>query len=425
MRSVPRSAGVIAIVLALSGAACVNRIFVRHGVNPQDIVYTNVPGYGAGGGTEILEWSAKASSTPGEKQVISGLRPAPGLNIRWLGTAGFEISDDETTILVDPFVTRPTVEDSFNPFKPMEIDTAVVDKYVLKPIQASKAKPADGLKKIKAILISHTHDDHVLDAPYVLSKFPRVADRPLIVGDHNLAEVLKRYTGQEKKISWLKGIEPLEQTRSVIIEFNKKQKLEPPDTERLAKPIAGQFGNFKITAFISEHGLYDDIPLNHEGNITGKAPYTGTDLRAWLNSSLTYLIEYKGFRIFLADSPKSLHQDRVSREVMAGGRIDVLLQGIASRKRKDDDGKLISNDLPQRVRGFQPRYFVPTHFDNFFVPLKNFKVFDYEIKVVTDNSDLKGFIGGYRSDTCLNADPCPNLRMMKMFYYYSMEKLLP
>lgn len=424
MKTVPRSFGMLVILLVIVAPACINRIFVQNGVDPEDIVYNSVPGYGAGGGTDILEWTAKSSSTQGEKQVPSSLKPARGLNIRWLGTAGFEISDDDTTILLDPFVTRPSVEDSFNPFKPLRVDTGAVDKYVLKPIQASKPTPAEGMRKIKAILISHTHDDHVLDAPYVLAKFPKAADRPLIAGDPNLIDVLRRYAGQEKEISWLKGVDPLDQTRSVIIEFNKKQKLEP-DASPLARPIPGAFGHFKITAFISEHGLYDDIPLNHEGNISGKAPFTGADLRAYLNSSLTYLIEYKGLRIFAADSPRFLHIERVSAEVMAGGRIDVLLQGIASRKARDDDGTPLSNDLPQRIKGFQPRYFIPTHFDNFFVPLKHFKIFDYQINVVTDNSDLKGFIDGYRNDSCLNTDPCPNLRMMKMFYYYSLEKLLP
>lgn len=414
-----------ALVLVLVVAACAKKVLVKGGVAPEEIAYNAVPGYGAAGGTEILEWTAKSGSTQGERPVASGLKPAPGLNIRWLGTAGFEISDDETTILIDPFVTRPTVVDSFA-LKPLVIDTKAVDKYVLGPIQASKPDPAQGLKKIKVILISHTHDDHVLDAPYVLARFPRAADRPVIAGDHNLTDVLKGYSGQEEKIAWLKGIDPLEQSRKVIFEFNKKQKLEPPETETLARPVPGEFGNFKITAFISEHGLYDDIPFNHEGSVTGEPPYKGADLRAYLNSSMTYLIEYKGrFRIFAADSPRFLHSERVSREVMAGGRIDVFLGGIASRKAKDDDGNPTSNDLPQRVQGFQPRYFIPTHFDNFFVPLDQFKPFDYQIKVLTDNSDLKGFIDGFRTDTCRNTDPCPNLRMMKMFYYYSMENLLP
>ena len=169
--------------------------------------------------------------------------------------------------------------------------------------------------------------------------------------------------------------------------------------------------------------LYDEIPFNHEGGISGRAPFTGADLRAYLNSTLTYLIEYRGLRVFAVDSPRFLHPDRVSAEVMKGGGIDVILEGIASRKAKDDDGK-IANDIPLRIKGLQPRYFIPTHFDDF-LPLRQFKEFDYEIRIISDTSDLKGFIDGFRTDSCLNTEPCPSLRMMKMFYYYSLEGLLP
>ena len=44
----------------------------------------------------------------------------------------------------------------------LKIDTEVVDEYVLKPIDKSK---------VKAILISHSHHDHIQDLPYILDPF--------------------------------------------------------------------------------------------------------------------------------------------------------------------------------------------------------------------------------------------------------------
>ena len=404
MRTAVKAIGLLSVVLTISIVVSAN-----HPVSPDEIGYDAVPGYGIAGGTEILEWAEKSSSTPGEAPVFKALDPPPGLKIRWLGTAGFEISDDETTILIDPFVSRPTVAKAV--FKELPIDTSAVDRYVLGPIERS-----GGLKKIKAILISHTHYDHVQDAPYVLAKFQHTADRPLIVGDRNLVDVLKKYCGKERRIPWLKGIDPLDKSPRFIIDFNEKQlKPNPPASERLARPV-GQFGNFKITAFISWHGLYDDLSLSKDlsftlaGKITGNPPYKGADLRAYLNTSMTYLIEYKDqFRIFAVDSPRFLHSERVSAEIMAGGPIDVLLEGIASRK--------TDNAIPARITGFHPVYLVPTHFDNFFIPLDEFKVFDFKIMLFTDNSNLKGFIDDYRYAG-------PKLRMMKMFYYYSMDHLL-
>jgi hypothetical protein len=421
MRTVRKLIVLLSILALLACTGCVRQILGRNGVSPEKIVYDKVPGYGVPITNEIYEWTQKSLISGPEAP--STLKPPAGLKLRWLGTAGFEVSDDETTILIDPFVTRPTFEDSINPFKPLNIDTRAVEKYVLKPIRDEK-KPL-GLKKIKAILISHSHDDHVLDAPYILAQYPKAADRPTIVGDRNVAEVLSGYSRPDKRISWLKNIEPLELGKQEIIQFNDAQKKDPAEGGR-GRQIPGDFGKFKITAFISEHGLYDDLPLNLDGDIVGRAPYSGAALRAHLNSSLTYLIEYDGgrFRIFAADSPKSLHQDRVSMQVMAGGPIDLLLEGIASRKRVDENGAPVSNDIPARIAGFRPRYLVPTHFDDFFVPLRKFKVFDYEIKLLTDNSDLEGFLGGFKRDSCKSADPCPELRLMKMFYYYSLKNLL-
>jgi hypothetical protein len=404
MKRTLKFAGTLSIALAIGVVA-----LAKDFVSPDQIVYDAVPGYGMGGGTEIFEWEQKAQSTTGEAAVPKALEAPAGLRIRWFGTAGFEISDDDTTILIDPFVSRPTFAQSLL-LEDLPIDTEAVDKFILGPIERSPG----GLKRIKAILISHTHHDHVQDAPYVLAKFPTAADRPLIAGDCNLVDILKKYRGREQDVPWIKGIEPLDKGPRFIVEFNRKQKEEPPAGKPLARPV-GQFGNFKVTTFISEHGLYDDLIFTHEGGITGRPPFKGADLRARLNSTMMYLIEYKNqgnsFRIVAVDSPRGLHTARVSAEILAGGPIDVLLEGIASRVKE--------NAIPDRITGFKPRYFVPTHFDNFFVGLDQFRVFDFQLKVTTDNSNLKGFIDGF----CRGAG-CPNLRMMKMFYYYSMQNLL-
>jgi L-ascorbate metabolism protein UlaG (beta-lactamase superfamily) len=398
----------LAIALAASSA------WAKDFVSPDQIVYDMVPGFGAQGGTEVLEWERKSVSGSGEPAVTATIEAPRGLRLRWLGTAGFEISDDETSILVDPFVSRPT---AFQALGPLDIDVEAVDKYVTEPMVRSGS-----LNKLKAILVSHTHIDHVQDVPYVLSKFPKAMNRPLVAGDKNLACLLKAYNGREKEISWLKGIDPLKSGPQKIFDFDKKKKLTPPPNQKLGIPV-GTFGKFTITAYISEHGLYDDIPFTLEGGLSGKAPLTGLQYKAYLNSSMTYLIEYttgsgnakRTFRIFAADSARFLHPAEVSREVMQGGPVDLLLEGIASRKKE--------NMIPQKIDGFMPKYFIPTHYDNFFVSFDKFRTFDFAIKETgSDNSQLKQFIETFCGPEIHS--PCPKLRMMKMFYYYSLEKLL-
>ena len=408
-----RTIVVLAVALATSSA------WAKDFVNPDQIVYDHVPGFGPQGGTEILEWERKSAPGSGEPAVTASIDAQSGLRLRWLGAAGFEISDDQTSILVDPFVSRPT---ALQGLFPLDIDTEAVDKYVIDPMMRKGS-----FKNLKAILVSHTHIDHVQDVPYILSRFPKIADRPLVAGDRNLACLLKAYNGREKSIAWLKGADVLSSTRQQIFDFNEKKKLNPPPNQKLGIAVVGSFGKFTITAFISEHGLYDDLIFTLEGTLRGKVPLTGLQYPAYLNSSMTYLIEYntgsgaagdpkRALRLFLADSARFLNGQRVITEVLQGGPVDLLLEGIAARKKK--------NGIPQKIDGFNPRYFVPTHFDDFFVPLDQFQNFDFEIEATgSDNARLKEFILQDFPSSC-GATACPKLRMMKMFYYYSLEKLL-
>src|SRR5215467_14558661 len=183
---------VIALLLCLMSLAC-HPLFVRTPgvlVPPDQIIYDQVPGFG-GQGIDVLEWQRKSASTPGEPPVTATLgTTGNGLRLRWLGTAGFEISDNETSILVDPFISRPPVDplvSSQAQFR-LSIDTKAVDKYVIEPMMQSGS-----FSNLKAILVSHTHHDHVEDVPYILSRFPKAANRPIAVEDKNLARVLAAY----------------------------------------------------------------------------------------------------------------------------------------------------------------------------------------------------------------------------------------
>jgi len=84
-------------------------------------------------------WSQAAQSLP------------PGLTMQWLGTAGFALSYEGTTIVTDPFLSRA----SFGHValgRPLPIDSALAARFV----------PA-----CDAVLMGHTHFDHALDTPAI------------------------------------------------------------------------------------------------------------------------------------------------------------------------------------------------------------------------------------------------------------------
>jgi L-ascorbate metabolism protein UlaG (beta-lactamase superfamily) len=364
-------------------------------VSPDAISYDNAPGF------KTLQLSQDTQAS---------LVAPKGLRIKWLGTAGFEISDDQTTILVDPFVSRP----GYVPvllFQKLAVDTEVVDHYVL-----------DGLDpaKIKVILNSHTHHDHVLDIPYILSTYPNAKDRPLVVGDSNVRRLLEAYDHvSTNDVPWLIGTEPLSHSPQMIVDFTADEKYHP---QGKVGTYIGDFGDFKVTAFINNHTHYDDYPwLKFVGEINSVPPMMAGQYLSYLDSSLNYLIEYKsGFRIFATDVANFLNADKVAQEV---GHVDLLLQGIAARKNEDDTSRFLA--------AMQPRYFIPTHYDDFFRSFRGQTEFDFRILMPQDQSRLADFESDFNrvyvpKARLLAGDDemkAPKLRLVKLFYYYSLVGL--
>ena len=72
------------------------------------------------------------------------------LKIRYLGTAGFILSDQHRTVVLDPFISRPSLWQTFT--QPLLSDPALVRQYI---------------PQAHEVLIGHAHYDHILDAPEV------------------------------------------------------------------------------------------------------------------------------------------------------------------------------------------------------------------------------------------------------------------
>ncbi|MEN8181349.1 MAG: MBL fold metallo-hydrolase [Myxococcota bacterium] len=73
----------------------------------------------------------------------------PGLELQWLGTAGFRISYQGHHLLVDPYLSRAPARRLYSG-RALTSDPALLQRHL----------PAAG-----AILVGHTHFDHALDVP--------------------------------------------------------------------------------------------------------------------------------------------------------------------------------------------------------------------------------------------------------------------
>ena len=79
----------------------------------------------------------------GEREVI----------VRWLGTAGFALEHGGFTVLVDPYVTR-----------------ASLSQCMLSALRPDVSAIARHVPRADAIVVGHTHFDHVLDVPVIAKR---------------------------------------------------------------------------------------------------------------------------------------------------------------------------------------------------------------------------------------------------------------
>lgn len=74
-----------------------------------------------------------------------------GLEVKFLGVAGFTLSYESTTIAIDPYVTRFGLAHLLRR-RPVSTNTAAVDRWI---------------PRCDAILVGHTHFDHAFDVPAI------------------------------------------------------------------------------------------------------------------------------------------------------------------------------------------------------------------------------------------------------------------
>lgn len=229
-----------------------------------------------------------------------------GLSITWLGTSGFAIAAEGTTLVIDPYVSR-----------------APAGEIVRRRVLGSN----DGLRRrlipqADAILIGHTHFDHVIDAPALSAELGAVA-----YGSESLAHLYKLHGMPERAV-------------------------------RVQTHRAYDIGPFRVTFIPSVHSkllLGKAIPSG--GNICCEH-LDGLTSRAYGCGQVFGIhIDYNGFSLYHQGSADLLDEEITHRGV------DVFLAGIA--------GRGFTRDYAARIlRLLEPQLIVAHHFDDFFRPVE-------------------------------------------------------
>ena len=270
--------------------------------------------------------------------------PADSIRVKiiYLGTAGWEITDEKTTILIDPYLSRlrrdyqgngdstliqTDKRHAFSDGDVVELDTATIDKHI---------KAAD------YILVHHAHRDHVMDVPYIALKTGAV-----VIGHESTANIVRAYGVSEEKIITVKGGEDYD------------------------------FGSFSVKVIPSLHSPLDEKRYFDSRVIAKdiKAPLHVGDFVE--GGSLAFLIRFRGYQILTFGS-----MNYIERE-LEGLHPDIVMVGAAPSRNEiyDYAGRLM------RVLNY-PKIVLPTHWDDFTLPfdapqeqrLKQLETFVQEIK---------------------------------------------
>lgn len=253
-----------------------------------------------------------------------------GLKLAYLGTAGWEITDGKTVVLVDPYLTRlktNTPNDSVLPSDTRPLvnlndfatsDPAVIDAHI---------------KRADFILITHTHIDHVLDTPYIASK-----TGALVIGTESTANFARENGVPNSQILTVKGGEDLE------------------------------LGSCSVRVIPSLHGILRRAPRGSQFRTDSlprpsaifpadaKPPFRESQLLIE-GGTLAYLIRMGSQQVLVFGS-----MNYIEREV-DGLRPDVALIGAMPERQE------IYHYTERLLRALgYPRLVLPTHWDRFNVP---------------------------------------------------------
>ncbi len=236
------------------------------------------------------------------------LQLARGLELEWLGVAGYRLSYEGQTLYIDPYLSRVPLSSVLRRM-PALANPALHERYLRPP------------GRLVGVLVGHTHFDHAIDVPEIARRHECSA-----YGSSSLVNLMRLHGLGE---------------RAVEVQPNRRYELGP----------------FTVTFVPSLHSkLLLGFAVPFDGELTCEhldalSPSAYRCGQVW-----GIHIEVAGMTFYHQGSA-NLIDDALPR-----GGVDVFLAGIAGRSFTRDYWARI---LPR----LQPRTILASHFDDFFRPL--------------------------------------------------------
>jgi L-ascorbate metabolism protein UlaG (beta-lactamase superfamily) len=286
----------------------------------------------------LRELVAYAATRPGhdraDRAIVADLAVAPSslglppsVQLRWLGVAGFALTCEGTTILIDPYVTRLPLG-AFLRRQVVAPDRVQIDRHV---------------PRADAIVLGHTHFDHALDTPAIARR-----DGAMVYGGLSAKHLMAMHDLADQ---------------AMVVAPHQRVEIGP----------------FTVTFVPSVHSkLALGLRVPSGGEITCEH-LEGLTPQAYCCGQVWGLhLEVDGATIYHQGSADLLDDEIAHRDV------DLFLCGIAGRQVTPDY-------VPRILRRLEPRKVVITHHDDFFVPLERPGRFAFGVDVARFPEEVAAF----------------------------------
>lgn len=239
----------------------------------------------------------------------------PGLEIQWLGTAGFRLSYQGTDIITDPYISRASLR------------TVAQRRALLsEPRQVERFIP-----RVDAVLVGHTHFDHAVDVPYLAERHGAT-----IYGSRSMVNLLSLFGLQQ---------------HAVEAEHYRVYNIGPFDVTFVPSVHSKLVLGLKVPS-------EGELSCEHVEDLTGRAYRCG-----------------QVFGIHIAVAGVSFYHQgscNLIDDAVRHRGIDYFLAGIAGRGFTERYWTRILSRL-------EPRFVVPHHHDNFFLPVDGPMGFSFNV----------------------------------------------